>query len=117
MLGPIAGLGLVVYTFLVSSRVEDDGMNSMEIDDSEEGLRKRFTIWVGAFALALGFTFAGGYYKMGEILSFPEYTKDWNNDGVIDAARKLGYCRGYRIRNNAILPCYGLGLTFSQQLS
>ena len=64
MLGPIVGLGLVVYAFLVSSRVEDDGMNSMEIDDSEEGLRKRFTIWVGAIALALGFTFAGGYYKI-----------------------------------------------------
>lgn len=111
MLGPIAGLGLVVYAFLVSSRVEDDGMNSMEIDDSEEGLRKRFTIWVGAIALALGFTFAGGYYKMGEILSFPEYTKDWNNDGVIDAPGSWDIVEGTGFEITPFFLAMLLGLT------
>ena len=111
MLGPIIGLGLVIYAFLVSSRVEDDGMNSMEIDDSEEGLRKRFTIWVGAIALALGFTFAGGYYKMGEILSFPEYTKDWNNDGVIDAPGSWDIVEGTGFEITPFFLAMVLGLT------
>ena len=111
LLGPILGLGLVIYAFLISSRVEDDGMNSMEIDDSEEGLRKRFTIWVGAFALALGFTFAGGYYKMGEILSFPEYTKDWNNDGVIDAPGSWDIVEGTGFEITPFFLAMLLGLT------
>ena len=111
LLGPILGLGLVIYAFLISSRVEDDGMNSMEIDDSEEGLRKRFTIWVGAFALALGFTFAGGYYKMGEILSFPEYSKDWNNDGVIDAPGSWDIVEGTGFEITPFFLAMLLGLT------
>ena len=111
MLGPIVGLGLVIYAFLVSTRIEDDGMNSMEIDDSEEGLRKRFTIWVGAIALALGFTFAGGYYKMGEILSFPEYTKDWNNDGVIDAPGSWDIVEGTGFEITPFFLAMLLGLT------
>ena len=111
LLGPILGLGLVIYAFLVSSRIEDDGMNSMEIDDSEEGLRKRFTIWVGAIALALGFTFAGGYYKMGEILSFPEYTKDWNNDGVIDAPGSWDIVEGTGFEITPFFLAMLLGLT------
>ena len=111
LLGPILGLVLVIYAFLISSRVEDDGMNSMEIDDSEEGLRKRFTIWVGAFALALGFTFAGGYYKMGEILSFPEYTKDWNNDGVIDAPGSWDIVEGTGFEITPFFLAMLLGLT------
>ena len=111
LLGPILGLGIVIYAFLVSSRIEDDGMNSMEIDDSEEGLRKRFTIWVGAFALALGFTFAGGYYKMGEILSFPEYTKDWNNDGVIDAPGSWDIVEGTGFEVTPFFLAMLLGLT------
>ena len=111
LLGPILGLGIVIYAFLVSSRIEDDGMNSMEIDDSEEGLRKRFTIWVGAFVLALGFTFAGGYYKMGEILSFPEYTKDWNNDGVIDAPGSWDIVEGTGFEVTPFFLAMLLGLT------
>ena len=111
LLGPIIGLVLVIYAFLISSRVEDDGMNSMEIDDSEEGLRKRFTIWVGAFALALGFTFAGGYYKMGEILSFPEYTKDWNNDGVIDSPGSWDIVEGTGFEITPFFLAMLLGLT------
>ena len=111
MLGPVLGIGLVIYAFLVSSRIEDDGMNSMEIDDSEEGLRKRFTIWVGAIALALGFTFAGGYYKMGEILSFPEYTKDWNNDGVIDSPGSWDIVEGTGFEITPFFLAMVLGLT------
>ena len=39
-------MALLVYALSVTSRIDDDGMNSLQIDDSESGLRKRFTIWV-----------------------------------------------------------------------
>jgi general L-amino acid transport system permease protein len=43
-------------------------MNAQQIDDSESGVRKRFTIWVSALALAAGVAVSGG-------LSWPEYVK------------------------------------------
>ena len=109
--GPILSLALIIYAFLVSTRIEDDGMNSMEIDDSEEGLSKRFGIWVGAIALALGFTMAAGWYKMGEVLSFPEYTKDWNNDGVIDAPGSWDIVEGTGFEITPFFLAMLLGLT------
>ena len=109
--GPILSLALIIYAFLVSTRIEDDGMNSMEIDDSEEGLSKRFGIWVGAIALALGFTMAAGWYKVGEVLSFPEYTKDWNNDGVIDAHGSWDIVEGTGFEITPFFLAMLLGLT------
>ena len=109
--GPILSLALIIYAFLVSTRIEDDGMNSMEIDDSEEGLSKRFGIWVGAIALALGFTMAAGWYKMGEVLSFPEYTKDWNNDGVIDSPGSWDIVEGTGFEITPFFLAMLLGLT------
>ena len=109
--GPILSLALIIYAFLVSTRIEDDGMNSMEIDDSEEGLSKRFGIWVGAIALALGFTMAAGWYKMGEVLSFPEYTKDWNNDGVIDSPGSWDIVEGTGFEVTPFFLAMLLGLT------
>ena len=111
LVGPILGLALVIYAFLVSTRIEDDGMNSMEIDDSEQGLSKRFSIWVGAIALALGFTMAAGWYKVGEVLSFPEYTKDWNNDGVIDAPGSWDIVEGTGFEITPFFLAMLLGLT------
>ena len=109
--GPILSLALIIYAFLVSTRIEDDGMNSMEIDDSEEGLSKRLGIWVGAIALALGFTMAAGWYKVGEVLSFPEYTKDWNNDGVIDAPGSWDIVEGTGFEITPFFLAMLLGLT------
>ena len=109
--GPILSLALIIYAFLVSTRIEDDGMNSMEIDDSEEGLSRRFGIWVGAIALALGFTMAAGWYKVGEVLSFPEYTKDWNNDGVIDSPGSWDIVEGTGFEITPFFLAMLLGLT------
>ena len=109
--GPILSLALIIYAFLVSTRIEDDGMNSMEIDDSEEGLSKRLGIWVGAIALALGFTMAAGWYKVGEVLSFPEYTKDWNNDGVIDSPGSWDIVEGTGFEITPFFLAMLLGLT------
>ncbi|MBL11497.1 MAG: hypothetical protein CMB46_01630 [Euryarchaeota archaeon] len=68
--GTEAGLGLLllVYSLYVFTCMDDDGMNILEIDDSEEGLRMKFTIWVSAFAIAAGLVLSQG-------LSKPEYIK------------------------------------------
>ena len=68
---------LLVYALSVTSKIDDDGINSLQIDDSESGLRKRFSIWVAGISIALGIALSKG-------LSWPEYVKDWNGDGVID---------------------------------
>ncbi len=81
----LVSIVLLVYSFFVNTNIDDDGMNSLEIDDSDEGIRMRFTIWVAAFAVAAGITLAGGIYDVGEALSVPEYTKDYDYDGDIDA--------------------------------
>jgi His/Glu/Gln/Arg/opine family amino acid ABC transporter permease subunit len=62
------GAALLVYALYVNTNVDDDGMNAQQIDDSESGVRKRFTIWVSALALAAGVAVSGG-------LSWPEYVK------------------------------------------
>jgi len=74
---PIASLFFVIYCLAANSSIDSGGMNNLEVDDSEEGLRRRFTVWAASFAIALGIALSGG-------ISWPEFTKDWNNDGVID---------------------------------
>ena len=74
---PIATLFFVIYCLSVNSSIDSSGMNNLEVDDSDEGLRRRFTVWFASFAIALGIALSGG-------ISWPEFTKDWNNDGVID---------------------------------
>jgi len=90
-------MALLVYALSITSKVDDDGINSLQIDDSESGLRKRFTIWVAAFAVAAGIALSKG-------LSWPEYLKDWDGDGVIDSPGSWDYSRGHRFRDHALLP-------------
>ena len=65
-LGTIA---LVIYAFYVNTNIDDEGMNNLEIDDTDSGIRRRFTIWVGAMSVALAIALAGG-------VSWPEYNTD-----------------------------------------
>ena len=74
---PLASLFFVIYCLSVISAIDSSGMNNLEVDDTEEGLRRRFTIWTLSFAVAMGVALSGG-------LSWPKLTKDWNNDGFID---------------------------------
>ena len=96
---------LLVYTLSVTSRVDDDGINSLQIDDSETGLRKRFTIWVAAFSVV-----AGAVYSIGG-LSWPEYLKDWNGDGVIDAPGSWDIAEGTGFEITPFFLAMMLGLT------
>ncbi len=102
--GAATGIALLVYSFAITSAVDDDGINSMEIDDSEEGLRKRFTIWVGGFAVAAGIALSKG-------LSWPEYVKDWNGDGVIDSPGSWHIAEGTGFEITPFFLAMMLGLT------
>ncbi len=85
--GTEAGLGLIllVYSMYVFTCMDDDGMNILEIDDSEEGLRMKFTIWVSAIAIAAGLVLSQG-------LSKPEYIKpNLLAKGTWDIAEGTGF--------------------------
>ena len=98
------GVALIVYAFMVTSTVDDDGANTMEIDDSESGIRKRFTIWVAGFAVAAGIALSKG-------LSWPEYVKDWNGDGVIDSPGSWDIAEGTGFEITPFFLAMILGLT------
>ena len=102
--GAVLGIILMVYAFSITSSVDDDGINSMEIDDSEEGIRKRFTIWVAAIAIAAGIALSKG-------LSWPEYVKDWNGDGVVDSPGSWHIAEGTGFEITPFFLAMMLGLT------
>ena len=97
-------MALLVYALSITSKVDDDGINSLQIDDSESGLRKRFTIWVAAFAIAAGIALSKG-------ISWPEYVKDWNGDGVIDAPGSWDIAEGTGFEITPFFLAMILGLT------
>jgi len=97
-------MAIIVYALSVTSKLDDDGMNALQIDDSESGLRKRFTIWVAAFAVAAGIAVSKG-------LSWPEYLKDWDGDGVIDAPGSWDIAEGTGFEITPFFLAMILGLT------
>jgi His/Glu/Gln/Arg/opine family amino acid ABC transporter permease subunit len=103
-LGAALALALLVYALSIISKVDDDGMNSLQIDDSESGLRKRFSIWIGAFSIAAGIALSKG-------ISWPEYVKDWNGDGVIDAPGSWHIAEGTGFEITPFFLAMMLGLT------
>jgi len=97
-------MALLVYALSVTSRIDDDGANSLQIDDSESGLRKRFTIWTCAFAVAAGIAMSKG-------LSWPQYLKDWDGDGVIDSPGSWTIAEGTGFEITPFFLAMMLGLT------
>ena len=97
-------MAILVYALSITSKIDDDGINSLQIDDSESGLRKRFTIWVAGFAIASGIALSKG-------LSWPEYVKDWNGDGVIDAPGSWDIATGSGFEITPFFLAMMLGLT------
>jgi His/Glu/Gln/Arg/opine family amino acid ABC transporter permease subunit len=97
-------MALLVYSLSVTSKIDDDGMNSLQIDDSESGLRKRFTIWVAALAVASGIALSKG-------LSWPDYVKDWNGDGIIDSPGSWTIAEGSGFEITPFFLAMMLGLT------
>ena len=97
-------MAIIVYALAVTSKLDDDGMNALQIDDSESGLRKRFTIWVAAFAVAAGIAVSKG-------LSWPDYIKDRNGDGVIDSPGAWDIAEGTGFEITPFFLAMILGLT------
>ena len=80
-----AGLLLLVYSLYVFTCMDDDGMNILEIDDSDDGIRRKFTIWVSALAIASGLVLSQG-------LSKPDYIKpNLLAKGTWDIAEGTGF--------------------------
>lgn len=100
----LIGIFVILYGLYITTSIDDDGMNSLEIDDSEKGVRTSFTIWTLAFSFAAGITLSGG-------LSFPEYTKDWNNDGIIDAPGSWDIVEGTGFEITPFFLAMIIGLT------
>ena len=98
-------LSLVIYAFFVNTNIDDEGMNNLEIDDTDEGIRKRFAIWVGALSIALGIALSGG-------ISWPEYATDiYEPLGVIDPPGSWDIIDGTGFEMTPAFIAMMLGLT------
>jgi His/Glu/Gln/Arg/opine family amino acid ABC transporter permease subunit len=97
-------MALLVYALSITSKIDDDGINSLQIDDSESGLRKRFSIWVAGFSIALGIALSKG-------ISAPKMLKDWNGDGVIDSPGSWDIAAGSGFEITPFFLAMILGLT------
>jgi His/Glu/Gln/Arg/opine family amino acid ABC transporter permease subunit len=97
-------MALLVYALSITSKIDDDGINSLQIDDSESGLRKRFSIWVAGFSIALGIALSKG-------ISAPKMLKDWNGDGVIDSPGTWDIAAGSGFEITPFFLAMILGLT------
>ena len=101
----LATIALVIYAFYVNTNIDDEGMNNLEIDDTEAGLRRRFTIWVGAISVALAIALAGG-------VSWPEYNTDiYEPLGTVDPPGSWDIMEGTGFEMTPAFLAMMLGLT------
>ena len=101
----LATIALVIYAFFVNTNIDDEGMNNLEIDDTDAGLRRRFTIWVGAVSVALAIALAGG-------VSWPEYNTDiYEPIGTVDPPGSWDIMEGTGFEMTPAFLAMMLGLT------
>ncbi len=101
----LATIALVIYAFFVNTSIDDEGMNNLEIDDTDAGLRRRFTIWVGAVSVALAIALAGG-------VSWPEYNTDiYEPLGTVDPPGSWDIMEGTGFEMTPAFLAMMLGLT------
>ena len=101
----LATIALVIYAFYVNTSIDDEGMNNLEIDDTDAGLRRRFTIWVGAISVALAIALAGG-------VSWPEYNTDiYEPLGTVDPPGSWDIMEGTGFEMTPAFLAMMLGLT------
>ena len=101
----LATIALVIYAFYVNTSIDDEGMNNLEIDDTDAGLRRRFTIWVGAISVALAIALAGG-------VSWPEYNTDiYEPLGAVDPPGSWDIMEGTGFEMTPAFLAMMLGLT------
>ena len=101
----LGAIALVIYAFFVNTNIDDDGMNNLEIDDTDAGIRRRFTIWVAAMSVAMGIAIAGG-------VSWPEYSRDiYEPFGTIDPPGSWDIVEGTGFEMTPSFLAMMLGLT------
>ena len=104
-LSTLGTIALVIYAFYVNTNIDDDGMNNLEIDDTDSGIRRRFTIWVGALSVALAIALAGG-------ISWPEYNTDiYEPFGKVDPPGSWDIMEGTGFEMTPAFLAMMLGLT------
>tara|TARA_B100000401_G_scaffold298798_1_gene205078 strand:- start:86 stop:2554 length:2469 start_codon:yes stop_codon:yes gene_type:complete len=104
-LSTLGTIALVIYAFYVNTNIDDDGMNNLEIDDTDLGIRRRFTIWVGAMSVALAIALAGG-------ISWPEYNTDiYEPFGKVDPPGSWDIMEGTGFEMTPAFLAMMLGLT------
>ena len=104
-LSTLGTIALVIYAFYVNTSIDDDGMNNLEIDDTDSGIRRRFTIWVGAMSVALAIALAGG-------ISWPEYNTDiYEPFGKVDPPGSWDIMEGTGFEMTPAFLAMMLGLT------
>ena len=104
-LSTLGTIALVIYAFYVNTNIDDDGMNNLEIDDTDSGIRRRFTIWVGAMSVALAIALAGG-------ISWPEYNTDiYEPFGKVDPPGSWDIMEGTGFEMTPAFLAMMLGLT------
>ena len=104
-LSTLGTVALVIYAFYVNTSIDDDGMNNLEIDDTDSGIRRRFTIWVGAMSVALAIALAGG-------ISWPEYNTDiYEPFGKVDPPGSWDIMEGTGFEMTPAFLAMMLGLT------
>ena len=105
VLSTLGTISLVIYAFYVNTNIDDDGMNNLEIDDTDSGIRRRFTIWVGAMSVALAIALAGG-------ISWPEYNTDiYEPFGKVDPPGSWDIMEGTGFEMTPAFLAMMLGLT------
>ncbi|MBT6683231.1 MAG: ABC transporter permease subunit [Euryarchaeota archaeon] len=57
----LIGSLILLYSFYVYTNVDDSGINVLFIDDTDEGIRKRLTIWAISISIASGIAISGGF--------------------------------------------------------
>ena len=57
----LIGSLILLGSFYLYTNVDDSGINVLFIDDTDEGIRKRLTIWLISISIAAGIAISGGF--------------------------------------------------------
>jgi His/Glu/Gln/Arg/opine family amino acid ABC transporter permease subunit len=80
----LIGSLVLLYSFYVYTNVDDSGINVLFIDDTDEGVRKRLTIWAISISIAAGIAVSGGF-------SLPDFNQPSSSPGSWGILENTGF--------------------------
>ena len=80
----LIGSLILLYSFYIYTNVDDSGINVLFIDDTDEGIRKRLTIWVISISIAVGIAVSGGF-------SLPDFNQPSSSPGSWGILENTGF--------------------------